>query len=128
MNHWNTLGVADLQVAAAFYESIGFTVHSGPPNVPCIVVSPVPEVTICLFERSAFTNMTFGPPLDPMAAQELVQTLGVDDRATVDRLVEAARAGGAREVRPPSLQPWGYGGGFQDPDGHAWAVICYVSE
>jgi predicted lactoylglutathione lyase len=24
--------------------------------------------------------------------------------------------------------PWGYGGGFADPDGHVWSVLCLADQ
>ena len=45
------------------------------------------------------------------------------DRAAARALLEAARAG-ARVVKPAAETFWGgYGGYFQDPDGHLWEVV-----
>jgi len=122
-NHWNTLASSNLDRTRAFYEALGFEVQSGPPGVPCVVVKPAPDITICFFIEAAFARMTFGRAVDASASQELVQSLGYTDRDEVDELVAAAEAAGAPETRPGIQQPWGYGGGFSDPDGHVWAAL-----
>ena len=51
----------------------------------------------------------------------LAHNVGSPDE--VDRIVEDARAAGARISREPGATPWGgYSGVFVDPDGHPWEV------
>ncbi len=45
-------------------------------------------------------------------------------RADVDEAMGQARAAGARIVKEAQDTFWGgYGGYFQDPDGHLWEVV-----
>lgn len=45
-------------------------------------------------------------------------------RAEVDDVMEQARKAGATIVKPTADTFWGgYGGYFQDPDGHLWEVV-----
>jgi len=47
----------------------------------------------------------------------------VGGREEVDVVMEEARNAGAKVVKPPQNTFWGgYGGYFQDPDGHLWEV------
>lgn len=122
-NHWNTLAVADLARAEAFYRALGFAVNHGPAGVPCITVRPNENTTICLFAAAAFPSMIFGEATDALRSQEVIQSLGFDSREGVDTIVAAAREAGAPQIREAAEQPYGYGGGFTDPDGHAWAAL-----
>lgn len=48
----------------------------------------------------------------------------VGSKAAVDALMEQARKSGATVVKPAQDTFWGgYGGYFQDPDGHLWEVV-----
>lgn len=124
---WNTLAVADLERARAFYAALGFLVEDLP--VPGgIKVQPDEASLLCLFLPEAFGAMIPGAVCDAERSQEIVQSLAVDTREDVDALVAKARAGGGRAIGEPKAQPYGYAGGFADPDGHVWAVLHLSGE
>lgn len=122
-NHWNTLATTDVERSKAFYGALGFTVSAGPPGVPCFTVHPNAHTTICIFAAEAFPSMIFGEPVDAQRAQEVVQSLGYDSKAGVDAVLAAAREAGAPHLRAAAELPFGYAGGFSDPDGHVWAAL-----
>ncbi len=48
----------------------------------------------------------------------------VSSKEDVDVVMQQAREAGARIVKPAADTFWGgYGGYFQDPDGHLWEVV-----
>lgn len=122
-SYWVTLAASDLSRTRAFYETLGWRVRPGPPDVPCLTVHPHDGVTICLFERGVFAPMVIGRPRDVGEGHEVVQSVAFPQRSDVDALVARAEAAGAAEIRPPAEAPFGYVGGFADPDGHVYAVL-----
>lgn len=124
---WNTLATRDLERARTFYAALGFLVEDLP--VPGgIKVQPDASSLLCLFEPEAFGTMIPGAVCDTARSQEIVQSLSVDTREAVDALVAKAREGGGRAIGEPQAQPYGYAGGFADPDGHVWAVLWLAHE
>lgn len=119
---WNTLAVRDLERARAFYAALGFLVEDLP--VPDgIKVQPDASSLLCLFRPEAFGSMIPGAICDTARSQEIVQSLSVETRDAVDELVARARESGGRALGEPQEQPFGYAGGFADPDGHVWSVL-----
>lgn len=114
-----TLGVADYEIAKAFYEALGWT--------------PALEI-----QETAFFQAN-GVVLVLWAREKLAADTGVADegggwggitlahnvgsRAEVDAVVEQARQHGGRVTREPAETFYGgYAGVFCDPDGHAWEI------
>lgn len=63
-------------------------------------------------------------PLGPPSATELSIGHNVDSKAAVDAVMKQARACGATIVKQAQDTFWGgYGGYFQDPDGHLWEIV-----
>jgi len=113
-----TLGVADVGAARAFYERLGWR-----------AVLDVEETVF--FQAGGSVLALWGR--DKLAADSGVMDGGgwggvalahnVRSRDEVDRIIEEARAAGARIGREPTATPWGgYSGVFIDPDGHPWEV------
>lgn len=113
-----TLGVADLARAKSFYERLGWR---------CTL--DVQETVF--FQTGGSILALWGR--DKLAADSAVADRGgwggvtlahcVRSRREVDRVIEEARAAGARIGREPGETFWGgYSGVFIDPDGHPWEV------
>jgi catechol 2,3-dioxygenase-like lactoylglutathione lyase family enzyme len=114
-----TLGVADLDRARLFYQSLGWAP----------VVQPAGDVVFF---------QTGGMVVGLWSRVELARDSGVEDTggwggvtlahnvrspAEVDKVIEEARAAGATIAREPDATFWGgYSGVFIDPDGHPWEV------
>ena len=114
-----TLGVADLARARAFYEALGWKTNAAAGD------------DVVFFQAGGMILALWGR--DQLAADSGVEDLGgfggvalaynVRSPAEVDRVMEEARAAGARIAREAGEAFWGgYTGVFVDPDGHPWEV------
>jgi catechol 2,3-dioxygenase-like lactoylglutathione lyase family enzyme len=114
-----TLGVADIERARSFYEALGWT------------TAAEPGADVVFFQAGGMVLALWGRK--ELAADSGVEDGGgwggitlahnVDSPSEVDRVLEEARAAGARMTREGATTFWGgYSGAFVDPDGHAWEV------
>ena len=114
-----TLGVADLALARDFYEALGW--RSGAEPGDDVVFFQAGGMIVGLWSR------------EELAADSGVEDSGgwggitlahnVRSPEEVDRVLDEARAAGARIVREGAETFWGgYSGAFLDPDGHAWEI------
>src|SRR3954463_7182635 len=114
-----TLGVADVNRAAAFYRALGW--------------QPVPDDNddVFFFQAGGLVFALWGR--DQVAADSTVQDNGgwggvtlahnVRSPAEVDAVIEEARRAGAQIGREPATTFWGgYSGVFIAPDGHPGEV------
>jgi len=113
-----TLGVADVDRARRFYESLGWTGESPDGDV---VFFQAGGMVVALWARTK------------LAADSAVQDPGgwggvtlahcVASPAEVDKVLATAQSAGAMIGRPGEATFWGgYSGIFIDPDGHPWEV------
>jgi uncharacterized protein len=114
-----TLGVRDLKNARAFYEALGWKTGAGPGDD--VVFFQAGGTILALWGRAQLAE-------DSVVADEggwggVTLAHNVRSRSEVDRVIEEARAAGARIAREPSETFYGgYAGVFVDPDGHPWEV------
>lgn len=113
-----TLGVADLERARAFYETLGWTPRSDDDE---IVFFQTGGLIFALWDRSE------------LAADSAVRDNGgwggitlahnVRSPEEVDIVIAEARSAEGVVTREPAATFWGgYSGVFTDPDGHPWEV------
>ena len=113
-----TLGVTDLDLTRAFYEKLGWQAGL---DIEETVFFQAGGLIVTLWGR------------DKLAADSGVTDRGgwggitlahnVSSAAEVDRVIDQARAAGARIAREPAATFYGgYAGVFLDPDGHPWEV------
>jgi uncharacterized protein len=121
-NFWNTLATDDVEAARAFYGALGFAVDDIPGGAG-ITVHPNASALICLFTRDAFSGMIPGVVCDPARSQEVIQSISTETREGVDEFAARVIRAGGRVIGEPKEEPWGYGFGFTDPDGHVWSVL-----
>ena len=114
-----TLGVADLDRAAAFYEALGWRREEQDGGV---VFFDLLGQSLSLYPRA---DLARDMGLEEAALGHGAMTLGhnVAAREDVAPLVERARAAGARVLREPSDVFWGGHIAYvADPDGHVWEI------
>ena len=82
-----------------------------------------PGLKLAIWPRKSLAHDT-GLTLDPPSATETSLGHNVSSKAEVDAVMAQAHAAGALIVKPAHDTFWGgYGGYFQDPDGHLWEVV-----
>ena len=123
-----TLGVDDLERALAFYrDGLGWP-------TPGIIGTEFEHGAVAFFDLQNGIRLALWPrasvahdtglPLAPASATEMTLGHNVASREEVDAALAQAAKAGATIVKPAATTFWGgYGGYFQDPDGHVWEVV-----
>jgi uncharacterized protein len=117
------LPVKDLPRSMAFFKGLGydfnpqFTNDSG----ACMVISD--NIFAMLLTEAFFQTFTKKAVADAKKSTEVLVCLSCASRAQVDKLVEAALAGGGAAPNPPQDHGFMYGHGFEDLDGHQWELV-----
>jgi catechol 2,3-dioxygenase-like lactoylglutathione lyase family enzyme len=113
-----TLGVADLDRAREFYESLGW--RRGDDNDD-VVFFQTGGMIVALWDRAALADDSAVEDTGGWGGVSLA--LNVRSPEEVDDVLEEARAAGAVIGRAGAETFWGgYSGVFVDPDGHPWEV------
>ena len=112
--------VADIAVATAFNEALGFQKNPmfSDDTSSCVVVSD--GSAIMLLEHDKFDGFLTG---DQQRAErghlETLTALLLDSSAAVDEFAKAGTSAGGMLSKPVEANEWGmYGGQLTDPDGH----------
>lgn len=114
-----TLGVADLDRARGFYESLGWRSHPAP--TADIVFFQLGGIVLALWDRESLAANSGASDAGGWGGVTLAHNL--HSRQQVDEVIVQARAAGATIGREPAETPWGgYSGIFIDLDGHPWEV------
>ena len=114
-----TLGVADVERSAAFYEALGWRREEEPGGV---VAFDLLGQTLGLYPRADLAR-DIGVEEAALGHGAMTLAHNVPAREDVAPLVERARAAGARVLREPSDVFWGgHVAYFADPDGHVWEI------
>ncbi len=118
-----TLGVADLDLSIAFYESLGWEQHGD--RAAGIVWFRTSGPWLGLFptdELAADAGM-LAEELPAYRGVTLAVNLPTD--TDVDAAFDLVREVGGVVVKEPERMSWGgYSGYFADPDGHLWE-LCF---
>jgi len=115
-----TLGVADMDVAAAFYDGLGWQRVDSPDGV---IAYDLIAQTLGLYPKSKLAE-DLGIAPDKVGGFSGV-TLGhnLPTKAAVDALAEQAESAGGKVLKPPHDIFWGgYSAFVADPDGHVWEL------
>lgn len=116
-----TLGVADTQASAAFYEALGWTrvpTHDG------VVAFDLIGQTLGLYPLAKLAE-DIGIPVEQMGRGAATFSYNTRAKEDVAPLLARAGAAGGTVLREASDVFWGgHIGYFTDPDGHIWEV-CY---
>lgn len=124
-----TIGVNDLQRSMAFFRDLGWQtkgiVGTEFENGAAVFFELSNGLRLSLYERSNLawdSRVKAGPP----SATEFSIGYFVNSPAEVDSVLRLAEQAGATIAKPAQKTFWGgYGGYFQDPDGHLWEIAHY---
>jgi len=113
------LPVTDLDRAKAFYTAIGFALNPAfsDHNAACVWVEE-DHSAIMLLTREYFQTMSELPIGDPAVNPSVATAVFHDERAAVDKAVEAGLAAGGREPHAPTDYGFMYQRQLNDPDGN----------
>jgi catechol 2,3-dioxygenase-like lactoylglutathione lyase family enzyme len=123
-----TLAVADLERSLAFYrDGLGLPT-SGITGTKyaigaCVFFQLEGDLKLALWPRTSLRADTGLADSPPGGGQVLIaHNVGSEDE--VRQVLAQAVAAGGRLLKPAQPTFWGgYGGYFQDPDGHVWEVV-----
>jgi catechol 2,3-dioxygenase-like lactoylglutathione lyase family enzyme len=122
-----TLGVDDLERSLAFYrDGLGLPTKG-------IIGTEFEHGAVAFFELSGGLILALYPrasiaheagvPVSPRSASDMALGHNVGSKDEVDAVMAQAAAACAVITDPARTRFWGgYGGHFQDPDGHLWEV------
>ena len=123
-----TLGVDDLERSLKFYrDGLGLPTEG-------IIGKEFEYGAVAFFNLQNGVMLALWPrkslahdstiPLQPPSSTELTIGHNVNSKEEVDAVMKQAKEAGAKRVKSAGDTFWGgYGGYFQDPDGHLWEVV-----
>jgi catechol 2,3-dioxygenase-like lactoylglutathione lyase family enzyme len=115
-----TLGVADIDRATVFYETLGLV--RGPMSNAHVTFFDMGGVILALYGREALAADA-GVDADGEGFRGATLAWNLPDRPAVDAGLGRAVVAGGRLVKASTEAYWGgYSGYFADPDGHLWEV------
>ena len=115
-----TLGVADMERSAAFYEALGWRRAESPDGV---IAFDLIGQTLGLYPRDQLARDMGLEPAEIGGFSGITFAHNVHEKDDVARLYDQALAAGARAIKPPHDIFWGgHIAYFADPDGHVWEI------
>jgi uncharacterized protein len=119
------LPVADLKNSMAFYGSLGFAFNPQftDETAACLIINETTCAMLLTHEK--FKSFTAAPIPDAKASTGVLTALSLEDRASVDALVDAALKAGGSEPRPANDYGFMYQRTMADPDGHRWEPFYF---
>lgn len=115
-----TLGVADVQASAEFYERLGWTRSS--ESLDAVAFFDVGGMVFALYGTAALAEDA-GLSAEGHGFRRVTLAQNLASTDAVDALLKEAEAAGARLIMQAAETFWGgYSGYFADPDGHLWEV------
>ncbi|WP_323122112.1 VOC family protein [Burkholderia alba] len=117
------LPVADLDRSKAFFTRLGYAFEPRftSEQAACLVIGA--HIFVMLLVKDLFEDFATRPAGDPRAAREAILALSAGSRAEVDALVAKAVEAGGRAAGAVRDHGYMYEHGFEDPDGHQWALF-----
>lgn len=114
-----TLGVRDMQAAAAFYDALGWRRVETPDGV---IAYDLIGQALGLYPLAKLAE-DMGLPEDALGHGAATLSYNCREKADVARVLDAAQAAGATVLKAAHDVFWGgHIGYFRDPDGHIWEV------
>ncbi len=123
---WLNIPVKDLEKSKAFFKAIGFRsnpMHEHNPHIGSFYIG-ANDFVLMLFPDAAFGRIVQHTVSNPAEGKEMLINIDAESREEVDAMAETVRkAGGKIFAEPAEADGWMYVLGFEDPDGHRWAVL-----
>jgi len=117
------LPVRDLNKSVAFFTRLDFKFNPQftDENATCMIVSE--NIFVMLLVEKFFKTFTHKEICDATSSTEVIVSLSVDSRESVDEMIRKAVAAGA--TTPNEAKDYGfmYQHGFQDLEGHLWEIF-----
>ncbi|EDZ46362.1 VOC family protein [Leisingera daeponensis] len=114
-----TLGVPDMEKAAAFYEALGWQRAESPDGV---IAFDLISQTLGLYPLAALAD-DIGVPEAELGTGAVTLSHNTRSKEAVAELLAAAEAAGAAVLKPAQDVFWGgHHGYFRSPDGHVWEI------
>lgn len=114
-----TLGVPDIEKAAAFYEALGWQRADSPDGV---IAFDLISQTLGLYPLAALAA-DIGVPEGELGTGAVTLSHNTRSKQDVADLLAAAEAAGAEILKPAQDVFWGgHHGYFRSPDGHIWEI------
>jgi predicted lactoylglutathione lyase len=115
-----TLGVADVERATEFYESLGW--EKSPTSQPTITFFSLQGSVLGLYEWSALADDA-EVPAEGSGFRGVTCALNCESEEEVDAVWDEWVATGGKAVLKPHKAFWGgYSSYVADPDGHLWEI------
>lgn len=115
-----TLGVADVEASAVFYERLGWSRSTASQGH--IVFIRLKGLVLALFPRHELAKDA-GIADTPPGFSGVTLAHNLESPQAVDDAFALAVEAGAKAVKAPEKVFWGgYSGYFADPDGHMWEL------
>ena len=115
-----TLGVQDVARSARFYEALGWERCRSSMDEIAWFRTADSYLGIFGWRDLAEDAQLYEPSRGSFGGITLA--INVENAEMVDAALDQAIAAGATLLKPGTDLPFGYGGYFADPDGHAWEV------
>ncbi|REA63693.1 extradiol dioxygenase [Dyadobacter luteus] len=123
---WLNLPVKNLEVSRKFFSDIGFRsnpMHDNNPNAGSFYIGEK-DFVLMLFPEQTFATIVHNAVADTAKGHEMLINIDAESRQEVDVFAETVRkAGGKIFAEPGEADGWMYVVGFEDPDGHRWAML-----
>jgi predicted lactoylglutathione lyase len=122
-NIFVNLPVKDLEKSKKFFEAIGGKVNQQFTDETASSIVLSDNIFVMLLTHAKYREFTSKEIANAGKSSEVLIALGVDSKAEVDRVVNAAIKAGGKETRPPADYGFMQQRVFEDLDGHHWEVI-----
>lgn len=116
------LPVKNLNKSMDFFKALGWTFNPQftDATAGCLVISD--DIYAMLLTHEKFAGFTNKKIADSSTAEALI-AIGVDSKADVSRIADAALKAGGAEAKPPQDYGFMQVRSFLDLDGHHWEVM-----
>jgi predicted lactoylglutathione lyase len=119
------LHVQNVKQSMAFFKGLGFEFNmqaTDEEKSACIVIGD--NMFVMLISEEFFKSITNKEVVDTNKYAQLTIALSVESREKVDEIVHTAVSLGGKTVTDAEDYGFMYQWGFQDLDGHLWAIVA----